>query len=94
MPFTGKGPAIGIDLGTNYSCVGVWQHNRVEIIPNDQGNCTTLSYISFTDTERLIGDATVNEAASNPTNAVFGQSCYVTLTFTSINSIVNFLFPA
>ncbi|XP_015388153.2 heat shock 70 kDa protein 1 [Citrus sinensis] len=66
-----KGPAIGIDLGTTYSCVGVWQHDRVEIIANDQGNRTTPSYVGFTDTERLIGDAAKNQVAMNPTNTVF-----------------------
>ena len=63
--------AIGIDLGTTYSCVGVWQHDRVEIIPNEQGNRTTPSYVAFTDTERLIGDAAKNQVAMNPTNSVF-----------------------
>ncbi|PRW56493.1 heat shock 70 [Chlorella sorokiniana] len=63
--------AVGIDLGTTYSCVGVWQHDRVEIIPNEQGNRTTPSYVAFTDTERLIGDAAKNQVAMNPTNTVF-----------------------
>lgn len=73
MAGKGEGPAIGIDLGTTYSCVGVWQHDRVEIIANDQGNRTTPSYVAFTDTERLIGDAAKNQVAMNPTNTVFGE---------------------
>eukprot|EP00243_Klebsormidium_subtile_P008580 TRINITY_DN409_c0_g3_i1.p1 TRINITY_DN409_c0_g3~~TRINITY_DN409_c0_g3_i1.p1 ORF type:complete len:655 (+),score=245.13 TRINITY_DN409_c0_g3_i1:193-2157(+) len=71
MAGKGEGPAVGIDLGTTYSCVGVWQHDRVEIIANDQGNRTTPSYVAFTDTERLIGDAAKNQVAMNPTNTVF-----------------------
>ena len=65
------GIAIGIDLGTTYSCVGIWQHDRVEIIANDQGNRTTPSYVAFTDTERLIGDSAKNQVAMNPHNTVF-----------------------
>ena len=62
---------VGIDLGTSYSCVGVWQNDRVEIIANDQGNRMTPSYVAFTDTERLIGDAARNQLSMNPCNTVF-----------------------
>jgi L1 cell adhesion molecule like protein len=63
--------AIGIDLGTTYSCVGIFRHNRVDIIANDMGNRTTPSYVAFTDDERLVGDSAKNQAAMNPTNTVF-----------------------
>ena len=65
-------PAIGIDLGTTFSCVGAWIHDKVEIIANDQGNNTTPSYVAFTDEERLVGDSARNQAARNTINTVYG----------------------
>lgn len=63
--------AVGIDLGTTTSCVGVWQNNRVEIIANDQGNRITPSFVAFTDSERLVGEAAKNQSAGNPKNTVY-----------------------
>merc|ERR1712157_553537 len=65
------GPVIGIDLGTTYSCVGIYKNGRVEIIPNDQGNRITPSYVAFTEDDRLIGEAAKNQATVNPSQALF-----------------------
>lgn len=66
-----KGPAVGIHLGTIYSCVVVFQYGKIEVIANDQGNPITPSYVTFTDTEQLLSDATKNQVAVNPIKALF-----------------------
>ncbi|XP_048547202.1 heat shock cognate 70 kDa protein-like [Triticum urartu] len=83
----GDGPAIGIDLGTTYSCVAVWRpvHERVEVIANDQGNLTTPSCVAFTDTWRLIGDAAVNQADMNPANTVFDDKRLIGRRFSEVS---------
>ncbi|GJX20784.1 putative mediator of RNA polymerase II transcription subunit 37c [Tanacetum coccineum] len=77
MAKKGEAPAIGIDLGTTYSCVAVWHPDRVEIIPNEQGNRTTPSCVAFTYNERLIGDAALNQVAMNPANTVFDVKRFI-----------------
>ncbi|XP_071504547.1 heat shock 70 kDa protein IV-like [Diadema antillarum] len=78
----GKAPAIGIDLGTTYSCVAVFQHDKVEIIANDQGNRTTPSYVAFTDRELLVGDAAKNQIAMNSKNTAFAVKRLIGRRFT------------
>ena len=73
LRMAGEGHAIGIDLGTTYSCVAVWQHDHVEVIVNDQGNRMTPSYVAFTDTEQMAGDTAFNQVMRNPTNSIYGR---------------------
>ncbi|CAI8614471.1 unnamed protein product [Vicia faba] len=82
-----EGRAVGIDLGTTYSCIAVWldQHNRAEIIHNEQGNRTTPSFVAFTDDQRLIGDAAKNQAATNPENTVFDAKRLIGRKFSDSN---------
>jgi len=93
LPKKYEGPAVGIDLGTTYSCVAVWneQHNRVDIIHNEQGNKTTPSCVAFTDKGRLIGDAAKNQAATNPQNTIFGNFYSLLLCISSVIIVLLFI---
>jgi hypothetical protein len=82
LPPPSAGPIIGIDLGTTYSCVGVYQKGRVDIIPNDQGNRITPSYVAWDGEERLVGDAAKNQATINPTTTVFDAKRLIGRSFT------------
>ena len=66
-----EGPIVGCDLGTTYSCIGIFDNERVEIIANSQGNRTTPSYVAFNETQKLVGDAAKQQAAMNPENTIY-----------------------
>ena len=76
------GETIGIDLGTTYSCVGIWQDDRVEIIANDQGNRTTPSWVAFQEKEKLVGESAKNQYNQNPSNTIFDIKRFMGQKFT------------
>jgi len=84
------GPVIGIDLGTSYSRVAIWnaENNRAEIISNEFGNRTTPSFVAFSDYENFVGDAAKNQAASNPSNTIFGNFSFLFFLFLHIVIII------
>ncbi|KAG2552920.1 hypothetical protein PVAP13_9KG490452 [Panicum virgatum] len=84
------GPAIGIDLGTTYSCVAVWRHdrNRAEVIANDQGERLTPSCVAFTAADVVVGDAAADQAAANPAGTIFGEETTHQLLF--LHSLATF----
>ena len=88
LKLKGDGPAVGIDLGTTYSCVAVWQGNRGEVIANDQGNRLTPSCVAFTAADVVVGDAAADQAAANPAGTIFGEETTHQLLF--LHSLATF----